>query len=157
MRDEHRDDGGFTLVELLVAIVLFGIVVGLAVAPYSAYRTRQQHIGTARELVAFLRRAQVRSVAEEVQYRVTFTASSATMYRANGAAWTVAQTTKPSTSSVTYANASFQPASGGGATASVTFYAKGSADRGSVTVVRSGSSKTYRISVEGLTARVSYS
>jgi type II secretion system protein H len=156
VRVPHRDDSGFTLVELLVAIVLFGIVVGLAVAPYSAYRLRQQHIGTARELVAFLRRAQVRSVAEETPYRVDFTSTQASMYRSNGASWVLAQTTKPSTSRVTYSGASFLQQAGGSA-ASVTFYAKGSADKGSVTVVRSGSTKTYTISVEGLTARVSYS
>lgn len=155
MRAARRDESGFTLIELLVAILLFGVMVGLAVAPYSAYRLRQQHIGTARELVAFLRRAQVRSVSEETRYRVDFTSTSAKMYRDNGTTFVLVQQTAPATSKVTYSGASFTQ-SGGGTAASVTFYQKGSADKGSVKVVRSGSSKTYTISVEGLTARVSY-
>jgi prepilin-type N-terminal cleavage/methylation domain-containing protein len=150
-----RDESGFTMIELLVAIVLFGVVVGMAVAPYSAYQLRQKHIGTARELVAFLRRAQVRAVAEETTYRVDITATSATMYRSNGTTYVLVQKAKPADSRITYSGASFLQKTGGTA-ASVTFYQKGSADKGSVSVVRSGSSKTYTISVEGLTARVSY-
>lgn len=152
----RRDDSGFTLIELLVSIVLFGIVVGLAIAPYSAYRLRQSHVGTARELVAFLRRAQVHAVAEEAEYRVDIVSTGAKMYRSNGATFVLVQEAKPSDKRVTYSGASFVQKTGGTA-ASVTFYAKGSADKGTVTVVRSGSSKAYTISVEGLTARVDYS
>ena len=40
------------------------------------------------------------------------------------------------------------------ATTGVTFFARGTATPGSVRVVRSGSSKVYTVSVEGLTGRV---
>lgn len=149
-----RGDDGFTLLELIISIILFGVLVGMAVAPYAAYRVRQEHIGTTRELVAFLRHAQVRSVAEETTYRVDITASSAKAYRLNGSTYQLVQSTTPASKKVTFTNASFASSSGTGA--SVYFYAKGSASKGTVTVSRSGSSKTYTISVEGLTARVSY-
>ena len=154
-RETRRDDG-FTIIELLVAIVLFGIVVGLSVAPYSAYRLRQQHAGSARELVAFLRRAQVRAVAEETPYRVDLATTTATMYRWSGTAYVKVQSTTTANAKVTYSAASFVQDTGGTGT-SVYFYAKGSAGKGSVKVVRSGSTKVYTVSVEGLTARVSYS
>ena len=155
LRRPHRGDSGFTLIELLVSMVLFGVLVGLSVAPYASYRLRQEHVGSARELVSFLRRSQVRSVAEETTYRVDLTSTTAKMYRYNGTTYVLVQSTKPSNSKVTYTSISFaQP--NGGLGSSIYFYAKGSAEKGSLTVSRSGSSKTYSISVEGLTARVSY-
>jgi prepilin-type N-terminal cleavage/methylation domain-containing protein len=151
-----RDEGGFTFLEVLVAMVLFGVLVTISVGPYNAYRTKQQHVGATRELVAFLRRAQVRAVSEETTYRVDIAADgrSAQTFRFNGATYTSAQILTTPTSRVTYSNPVFTSSSGSGT--SVYFYARGSASRGSVDVVSTGSSKTYTNNVEGLTARVSY-
>jgi len=154
-RTGPRAEGGFTLIETMIAMVLFGILVTLAVGPYANYRGRQQHIGATRELVAFLRRAQVRAVAEETTYRVDITATSATTYRFNGTSYDAGQVLNPPSSRITYTGAAFVPSTGGTGT-SVFFYARGSGSKGSVTVTRSGTSKTYSIEVEGLTARVSY-
>lgn len=149
------DERGVTFLELLVAMVLFGILASIAVGPYAAYRAKQEQMGSARELVAFLRRAQVRSVAEETSYRVDITATKATMYRFNGTSYVAGLVVKPMSSRITYTGASFTQPSGATGT-SVYFYARGSATKGSVTVSRSGTSKTYTVNVEGLTARVSY-
>ena len=153
-RVRARDEGGFTLLELIITIVLFGIMLSFAVAPYAHYRLRQQHVGTAREMVAFLRRAQVRAVSEAVTYRVDITSTGAAMFRKNGSVYQQVQTMTSASTRVTFTNAAFDASSGPGS--SVYFYEKGSASKGSVTVARSGTSKVYTISVEGLTARVSY-
>ena len=156
----ERRDSGFTLVEMMFAMVLFGILVGIAAPPYARYRTKQQHLGATRELVAFLRKAQVRAVSEETKYSVVFASNgkSATMYRyADSSATTgvAGQVLQMPSSKITMTGASFaQPLGGNGTTA--WFYAKGSGSKGTVTVSRSGSSKTYTVDVEGLTARVSY-
>lgn len=138
----------------MIAMVLFGILVGLVVGPWNGYRARQEHKGAARELVAFLRRAQVRAAAEETTYRVDLTATSATAYRFNGTSYTLGQSLS-APGKVTYTGVSFVKPTGGSGT-SVYFYARGSASKGAVTVARGGSAKTYTIEVEGLTARVSY-
>lgn len=158
MRDVRRSrESGFTLIETMFAMVLLGILVGIAAPPYANYRAKQQHRGSTRELVAFLRRAQVHAVSEETTYRVDIAADgkSATTYRFNGASYTAGQTLKVATSSITFANASFAQPSGGNGT-SVWFYPRGSGSKGTLTVTRSGTSKTFTVDVEGLTARVSY-
>lgn len=156
-RAPRRDESGFTLIETMMAMVLFGILVGIAVGPYASYRGKQEHISGTRELVAFLRRAQVRAVSEETTYRVDIAGNgkSATAYRFNGATYDAGQVLTTPSGKVTYSAPSFTQTSGGTGS-SVWFYARGSGSKGSVTVVRSGTSKTYRIEVEGLTARVSY-
>ena len=153
----RADDSGVTFLETLVAMVLFGVLVGIAVPPYVSYRGKQQHLGSTRELVAFLRRAQVRAVSEETTYRVDITGGGtlATAYRFDGSTYVAGQVLKPPSGRITYSGASFVQ-SGGGAGTSVWFYARGAGSKGSVTVVREGTDKTYTVYVEGLTARVSY-
>ena len=153
----ERRESGFTLIETMFAMVLFGILVAVAAPPYSAYRAKQQHQGATREMVAFLRRAQVHAVSEETTYRVDIASDgkSAQTYRFDGASYKAGQVLKVPTSSVTFSNASFVQPSGGTGT-SVWFYPRGSGSKGSITVTRTGTSKTYTIEVEGLTARVSY-
>lgn len=156
-RARQRAEGGFTLIETMIAMTLFGILIAISAGPYSNYRAVQEHKSATRELVAFLRRAQVRAVSEETSYRVDFAGDgkSATVYRFNGSSYDSGQTLKTPSGKVTYSGPAFsQP--GGGSGTSVWFYARGSGSKGSVTIVRAGSEKTYSVDVEGLTARVSY-
>ena len=57
---------------------------------------------------------------------------------------------------VTFAGGLFEQSSGVVST-SAYFYPRGSASKGDVNVTRSGRAKVYTVSVEGLTARVSFS
>lgn len=57
----RRANLGFTLIELLVTTTLGLLLMGGAVASYSAFATRQDRIESARDLQAVLRSAQSRS------------------------------------------------------------------------------------------------
>src|SRR3712207_2044446 len=86
-RTAESREGGFTLIELLVTIMFFGIIVGVAVAPYRNYQRAQAHLGTTRLVVSSLRGAQVKAVAENATYRVTFAA--------DGQSWRVQRMVTP--------------------------------------------------------------
>ncbi len=78
------------------------------------------------------------------------------MYRLQGTTYSSVGTLAPTDSRISYSAPSFLQ-NDGTTTSSVYFYERGSASKGSVVVVRSGSSKQYTVNVAGLTARVSYS
>lgn len=151
-----RSDAGFTMIELMFTIMLFGLLVVIGAGPWSHYRAKQEHRGATRELVAFLRRAQVRAVAEETTYRVDIAADglSAKTYRLDGTTFVAGQQLETPSKRVSYTTPVFTSSSGSGA--SIYFFARGSASKGSLTVAREGSDEVFTIQVEGLTARVSY-
>jgi len=155
-RQRLSDDSGFTLLEVIVTTLLLGIMAGLMVGPWKNFGQSQAHRGAERELVAALRNAQVSAVAEVTTYRVDIAAKQATVYRVVGGTPTQRNVVTIDEPSVSFANSSFTDSSGVTST-SVYFYPKGSASAGSVDVVRAGRSAVYTVSVEGLTARVSYS
>jgi prepilin-type N-terminal cleavage/methylation domain-containing protein len=157
LRRRPDGDAGFTLVEVLSAMVLFGILVAIAVGPYLRYHKAQQQAGSMRAVVSALRSAQVASVAENSIYRVDFTATAVSSYRNNAlsGSWTLVSSATVNDTSVTLTDPSFTAIDGTSST-SCYFYPRGSASRGSVKVGRSGSSKVYTVEVERLTARVSY-
>jgi len=157
-RPAESRESGFTLLELMVAMLLFGIICAIAVAPYRNYQTSQAHVNSTRRLVATLRNAQTRAVAEAVQYRVVIASGGKSwqLSRANGSSWTnVGAAVKPSDTKITIRDASFRQADGS-LTSTVVFYPRGSATKGSLVVGRDDRSKVYTVTVEGLTARVSY-
>jgi prepilin-type N-terminal cleavage/methylation domain-containing protein len=151
---QRPDEAGFTLLEVMTTCLLMGIIAGIAVGPWKSWQAAQSHKDTTRALVAVLRNAQVSAVAENVTYRVDIATNKATTYRV-GTSTQVKQVISSDTSSVSLTGASFVDSSGVTST-SVFFYPRGSASKGSVNVVRTGRSKVYTVSVEGLTARVSY-
>jgi prepilin-type N-terminal cleavage/methylation domain-containing protein len=154
---ESRDDG-FTLIELLVTMVLFGIIIGIAVAPYRNYQLSQAHTGSMRKLVGVMRNLQVRAVAEDATYRISFAADgkSWTTARLSGVStWTTVATGKPTEKIVVVRNAQFRQSDGSLAAVAI-FYPRGSATKGSLEVGRTDRAKVYTVTLEGLTARVSY-
>ena len=158
-----RRDEGFTLIELMVSMVLFGTLVAMGTMPLRNYQMGQEHIGAARDVVAALRNAQVRAVNEGTVYKVEFSAQQVRVYRRDNSVDTLSRTyTLPSSITLTTVAPGFTPS----ATPTVPtpapgpeayFYGRGTASAGSLRVTRRSSSKTYTISIEGLTARVSLS
>lgn len=151
-------DGGFTLIEVLVAISLIGLMSALAIGGYSSWAKSSAHKGTAREIQTTMRQAQQQAVTEGRATCVWFDVANATytVYRGACNASTKQKLSGPhhtAADDVTLSDPSFSASSG--SSAGVTFYARGTAASGEVSVSRSGSAKVYRLTVEGLTGRVS--
>jgi type II secretion system protein H len=155
-RQAHEQEAGFTLVELLVSLSIVGVMTGLAVNGWSGYASASEHSGTRNDVVSALRAASSRAVTEAKPYCVTFDVSAGTWttHRLSCAGATVKGPEEVEGGHVVIADAGFlQP--DGSTQAQVLFTARGTASKGSLKVRRTGSSKVYTISVEGLTGRVS--
>ncbi len=158
-RTAESREGGFTLLELLVTMTFLGVLVAIAVAPYKNYQRSSAHLNATRKVVASLRNAQVNAVAENATYRVTFAADGKSwqLARQNGTAWNnIGPAVTPGDGVVTVRNLAFRQADGSIGPV-VYFYPRGSATKGSLSVGRDDRAKVYSVTVEGLTARVSYS
>lgn len=152
---QHRD-AGFTLIEVLFAIALSGILMAIAVPSWRHYQRAADERGTAESVVSVLRNSQQRAVAEGRTYCVRFSTSAGSwsVYRTSCGSGTALQTGQVQGGSTQLASAGFdQPA--GGQAADAYFYASAKAGGGTVKVTRAGSTTSYTISVEGLTGRVS--
>jgi len=159
-----RDDQGFTLLELLVAMILGGILMTLGVFAMRNYLIAQRHSGTATDVRSTLRLAGEQALSEGKTYCVRFTSTTWTLYKSDctvaankaGGPWSVQD------GQISFSNVSFpapatpvanQTTACPTAGACAYFYPRGTALAGSLQVVRN--SKAYTITVEGLTARVS--
>jgi prepilin-type N-terminal cleavage/methylation domain-containing protein len=82
-----RNSRGLTLIEILVALVIIGILATLAAPSFTAWLERSTVKKTARQLVTDLQFAKMKAVAEGVQYRVSFnnTNGSYVVQRGNAA------------------------------------------------------------------------
>ena len=151
-------DDGFTLIELLVAIALMGMMAAIAVGGYSRWAESSAHLGTAREVQTTMRQAEQQAVTEGRATCVWFdvSANSYTVYRGACESATKQRVAGPNrTASVKVGLSGPSFAGSAGASVGVTFYARGTATAGEVSVTRTGSTKVYLLTVEGLTGRVS--
>lgn len=152
LRDEDR---GFTLLEVMTTCILLGVLIGMAVMPWHSYRRAAAHKEASRELVTILRNAQAGAAAEGITYRVVMNNRTVTSYRgATGSDQRMTFTIQEPT--VSFSAGTFTAPTGPTSTTEILFLPRGVASDGDVNVVRSGRSKVYVVSVEGLTSRVSY-
>ncbi len=156
-RVRTSQDRGFTLIEVLMAMLLFGILCALAVGPFRSYGHTQAHKTTTRAVVSSLRNAQVSAVAENVTYRVDVAGDgrSLTVFRVEAGGDVARSTVTVDDAKVSLSDAQFLATDGSVGT-SIYFYPRGSASRGRLFVVRDDRDARYAVRVEGLTARVSY-
>lgn len=153
-----KRDAGFTMIELLVGMVIVGMLAALGTSGWLSYQRTVEHRGSAQELVSALRNAQQASLAEASTYCVSFDTTNRSYqvfkFACGGAGTSVKQPVNTQSSRVTLNSPAFLQTDGS-TNATVSFFPRGSATKGSVKVKRQGADKTYTISVEGLTGRVS--
>jgi Tfp pilus assembly protein FimT len=152
-------DVGVTLIEIMTTLMIGSILMAASVATFTRYTASREQSGTADDLSSTLRYAGQRAIAEEITFCVHFDLAAGTWrtYRyacSGGAAQVDMSAVRGSRTSLTAA-AFLAPT--GGTSADVLFTPRGTASDGSVDVIRTGTSTRYRISVEGLTARVTTS
>lgn len=169
----RRDDAGFTMLELATTMMIFGVLSAIAVGGLYSMRNAFAEQGAQREVLAGLRLWQTRAVAEETTYCVDFgstvKSTSYTVYKVPGAdagalpagyscsaSGTKVAGPNKAPDRTAFKNVTFAQRNGTD-TAFVLFYPRGASSSGTFTVVRDGSTKTYTVTVEGLTARVSSS
>lgn len=148
---------GLTLVELCWTMAIFGVLAAIAVTPMHSWMGGTQQTATTSALEALLRETQQRAVTEGRALCVDFDLDTQTWQVLRGACGTVGQVAlqgpiRPE-GSAQVASAAF--ATGGTTLDGVTFYPRGTATPGSLTVSRSGSDRVDTLHVEGLTGRVS--
>jgi Tfp pilus assembly protein FimT len=144
----------------MVVIALLGLMMTIGVGGWLSWARSSGHAGTAEELQSVLRQTQQRAVTEGRAACVLFDvpADAYTIYRGtcdDPGRQRLAGPVPTDASDVQIGSAAF--ASPTGTSTGVTFYARGTAWPGEVRVTRTGSSKTYVLTVEGLTGRVSLS
>lgn len=162
-------DDGATLIELIVTIVLGSILMATAAWTFVGYQRAHEERSTTTRLVSTLRNAAERSLSEGRTYCVYINTSTRTFdtYRQDCTDSSKRVTrAKADSSRVGLTSVSFpapataianQATTCSTAGACVYFYPRGNAMAGSARVTRTGSSKVYTVTVEGLTSRVSQS
>lgn len=155
-RKAQAPDHGFTLIELSVAMVILGILLGMAAPAWKNYAAKQERASASREVVSVLRTAQTRATAEETTYRVDVdaTVKTLTVFRFDGSTYIQRSISALDGGTVLLQQVAFTDKNGA-STSSAYFYARGTASPGKVVVALKGRSQQRVITVEGLTGRVS--
>ncbi|MFN2538486.1 MAG: GspH/FimT family pseudopilin [Mycobacteriales bacterium] len=165
-RSRCRSDAGFTLIEILVTLVIGSILMAISVWGMHSYLVASRESGTASDIRSALRSAGEHALSEGRTYCVYFTSSQWTVYKASCTTATPANKVvgplKVQDRSLTLTGVSFaapatpvpnQTTSCPSTGKCAYFYPRGTSLTGSLVVSRP-SGKTYRICVQGLTARV---
>ena len=133
---------GFTLVELLIALMIIGIMAAIAVPRYSALIKSYKLTNAARVVWLDLHRAKMMAIKQSKTMRVDFTATSYNIVRVDTAAVVLSRNLSVDYPSITFNTTATTP--------SVSFGSTGTANGGTV-VIQQGptSSKHFTIALTG--------
>lgn len=152
-------DSGFTLLEVMVTIAIAGILMAIAVSGWSSWAKASAHSGAAREIQSAMRQAQQQAVTEGTATCFWFddAADTYAVYRGRctDAARQLVKGPVQISPHVDIASPGFDSPSGD--IAGTSFLGRGTGSAGDVAVTRPGSTKTYVLTVDGLTGRVDIS
>jgi prepilin-type N-terminal cleavage/methylation domain-containing protein len=150
-------DAGFTLVEMLTALTVFGIAAAIALTGLRGWTASLNQRGGAQGIVAELRRVQQEAVSQGRSMCMDFdvVGGAYTVYRGtcDDSARSRVRGPSPLPTGSHLASPYFAGSAGSGT--GVTFLPRGTSWGGSVRVTRTASTKVYTITVEPLTGRVS--
>ena len=133
---------GFTLAEILIAVVVFGILASIAVPQFIAFRPKSRLNGAARQIYSELMWARSKAVNENSAYVVTFPTNQ-TMQIAGSITKTVSIQTEYSDVTLT------------SSASTITFTSRGTTDVApTITLTNSGGTKTVTVRITG-TASIS--
>jgi prepilin-type N-terminal cleavage/methylation domain-containing protein len=133
---------GFTLVEMLVAIVIFGILAALAVPQFIAFRPMNRLNGATRQVYSELMLARAKAVNENRNYVVTFPT--------NYTMQIVGSSTKVVNIQTEYSDVTLTSSA-----STLTFSSRGTTDvTPTITLTNSGGTKTVTVRITG-TASIS--
>jgi prepilin-type N-terminal cleavage/methylation domain-containing protein len=132
------DRRGFTLVELITAVVIFGILAGIAVPQFLAFRPKSRLNGAARQIYSELMWARSRAVNDNSAYVITFPTNQ-TMAIAGS-------TTKTVNIQAEYSDVTLTSSA-----STIVFSSRGTADVGpTITLTNSGGTKTVTVRITGV-------
>lgn len=155
-----RPDGGFSLPEIMVVILIMGVVAFVGVGGFQKWALASGHEGAAANMQTLMRQTHVRAVTEGISYCITFDTdqNQYTLYRyaCGTATEKVNGPYKPGDSRITLSSPRFRQTDGT-YQPWLTFRPSGVATEGTVIIRRAGVPKTYTVSVEGFTGRADYS
>ncbi len=141
-RNLVSEQRGFTLAEILIAVVVFGILSGIAVPQFIAFRPKSRLNGAARQVYSELMWARSKAVNENSAYVVTFPTNQ-TMQIVGSITKTVSIQTEYSDVTLT------------SSASTITFSSRGTTDVApTITLTNSGGTKTVTVRITG-TASIS--
>jgi type IV fimbrial biogenesis protein FimT len=136
-RQQHVNQRGFSLAEIMIAVVIFGFLSAMAVPQFIAFRPKNRLNGAARQIYSELMWARSKAVNENTSYVVTFPTNQ-TMQIAGSATKTVDIQTEYSDVTLT------------SSASTITFSSRGTADVApTITLTNSGGTKTVTVRITG--------
>ena len=133
---------GFTLAEILIAVVVFGILASIAVPQFVAFRPKSRLNGAARQVYSELMWARSKAVNENSAYVVTFPTNQTIQITGS--------TTKTVSIQSEYSDVTLTSSA-----STITFSSRGTADVApTITLTNSGGTKTVTVRITG-TASIS--
>ncbi|MFQ5519720.1 MAG: Tfp pilus assembly protein FimT/FimU [Mariprofundus sp.] len=137
-----RTQRGFTLIELMIAVVIIAVLVTIGVPAFSDWRAKQSVRSGAQALMAHMKQARVLALSENRSVSITFTSTSYIFDADTSGSCGLCR--KETTSLSQFSSSmSLSP------TTTRTFTSRGTANSGSVVLTASGHSKTITLNVIG--------
>lgn len=81
-RSKENEESGFTLIEIIIVIVIFSVIAGIIIVPFSQFRNQQVLAGAADNILSLINQARSQTLAakNDINYGIYFATSSITIF-----------------------------------------------------------------------------